>query len=171
MENIENKSKVPLSAEDLLVRLREGKKTVGEIRMGDLVIPIRVLSCDEFNAIRREAIRKTALIQGDLLDRDIEIEKNTLKLASTVSTGGGPFLGDKLLSMLAAHEMNYLYSEYVRFSERFNPSLEQIQPEEFKELVNALKKKEISPRELSLMQLRAICTSFVELILKLENQT
>lgn len=167
MENIE-RSKVPLSSEELLVKLRQGKKTSEEIRMGGLTIPIRVLSCDEINSIRREANRIKASIQGDDTDRNLEIQKNTLKLASNVS-GGIPFLGDKLLSMMTLDEITYLYDEFIRFMDSVNPSLDQITPEIFRSLIDALKKKIISPRELSLVHLRAICIAYVDLIQRQET--
>lgn len=161
----------PLTAEELIVKLRQGKKTVDEIRMGGLVIPVRVISCDEVNQIRREAIRKTALVQGDETDKNLEIQKNTLKLASTLNPGTGSFLTDKLLTLLSYDEISYLYQEFIRFMDNVNPSFETITQEMFRSIIDALKKKIISTKDLSLHQLQVICTAYVDLILRLDAQT
>lgn len=159
-----------LTAEDILAQMREGVKQVHEISLRGYTFPVRVLSIDEVNAIRREAIRVAAMGGGDTVDKNVETQKATLRLASTVTQGGPPMLGDKVLSMLSVDEVNYLYEEFVRVMDSVNPSLESIPPEQFRELVDALKKSTISPKDCSLRQLRAICTAYVDLILRLETR-
>lgn len=173
MSKMDRKSDIetpPMSADELLAKLRQGKKTVDEIRMGALTVPVRVISCDEVNMIRREAIRKSSIIQGDETDKNLEIQKNTLKLASTLKPGSAPFIGDKLLSLLSMDEISYLYEEFIRFMDNVNPALEHITPERFKEIIDALKKNIISPRDLSLLQLRAICLAYVDMIQRQATQ-
>lgn len=161
---------VPLSAEELLAKMRQGKKELHEIKMGNMVIPVRVLSCDEVATIRREAIRKTAMAQGDETDRNLQIQKLTLTLASTVSRGQAPFLGEKIMGLMTLDELTYLYDEYIRVLETVNPAIEHISPEVFRSIVDALKKNAASPKDLSLLQLRAICSAYVDLILRQESQ-
>lgn len=161
----------PMTVEDQLAKMREGKKAIYEIKLGMAVFPVRVLAADEVAAVRREAIRKTSLASGDDTDKNIEIQKTTLKLASTLSKGGAPLITDKLLSMMYLDELTYLYDEYIRVMEAVNPAIDHIQPDVFRSLVDALKKNIASPRDLSLLQLRAICTAYVDLILRQENQT
>lgn len=169
--NLATEQGLPLSPEELLVKLRLGKKTVSEIRMGGLEIPVRVLSCDEVNQIRRYAMAQAAKVGGDETDKNVEIQKATIKLASTMTVGGGPFIGDPILNKLSFDEISYLYEEYIRFLDSVNPSLEQISPEAFRGLVDALKKNIRSPSDCSLLQLKAICRAYVDLILRLETQT
>ncbi len=159
------------SAEDILQKMRDGVKEVYEIRMRQMTVPVRVLSVDEVNAIRKESIRNSTLIQGDETDKNVHIQKTTLKLASNITKGGGPILGDKLLGMLTVDEINYLYEEYIKVLDTVNPSLETIPPTEFRAMVDALKKNLVSSKELSIRQLRAICTAYVDLIQRQETAT
>jgi hypothetical protein len=159
-----------VSAEDLLAKMRAGTKEVYDIRLRELVVPVRILTIDERQAIRREAIQKTAMAQGDETDKNVLIQKFTLKLASTIQKNGAPMLSDKLLSMLSLDEIQYLYDDYMRVTDSVNPNVETISPEKFRELVDALKKSLISSKDCSLLELRAICSAFVALILKLESQ-
>ena len=159
------------SAEDILQKMRDGVKEVYEIRMRQMTIPVRILAIDEVNAIRNESIRHSALSQGDETDKNVHIQKTTLKLASNITKGGGPILGDKLLGLLTVDELNYLYEEYIQILDTVNPSLETIPATEFRAMVDALKKNLVSSKELSIRQLRAICTAYVDLIQRQDNQT
>lgn len=161
----------PMSAEELLAKMRQGKKELYDVRMGNLTFPVRVLTCDEVVAVRREAISTTAKSGGDETDKNIHIQKATLKLASTPSRGSAPFLGDKLMSLMTLDEISFLYDEYIRIMETVNPAVEFIEPAVFRGIVEALKKNTASPKDLSLLQLRAICSAYVDLILRQENQT
>lgn len=161
----------PMTVEDQLAQMRDGKKAIFEIRLGNAVFPVRVLSADEVAAVRREAIRKAALANGDDTDRNLEIQKTTLKLASTVTKGGAPTISDKLLSMMFLDELTFLYDEYIRIMDSVNPALDQITPEKFTEIVGALKKSLVSPRDLSLLQLRAICLAYLDSIQRQESRT
>lgn len=149
------------TAEDLLARLRQGVKDVHQIELRGTVIPVRVLSADEMNRIRQEALKDTAISGGDETDKNLRVQKNTLILASTVPVGSGPMLAERVLGMLSVDEITFLFEQYIHVLDRVNPSLETISTEEFQALVVALKKKSISTRDLSLRQLRGTCYHFV----------
>lgn len=155
---------------DILARMRVGTKEVYELRMREMMFPVRVITMDEQAAVRREAIAHTAKMGGDETDRNCHIQQSTLKLASTITKGGAPLISDSLLAKMSLDEVRYLYDEYIRVMDTVNPSLEMIPPEQFRALVDALKKNTLGARDLSLLQLRAICTAFAELILQLESQ-
>lgn len=159
-----------LSAEDLLAKMREGTKAQHDVQMRGITIPLRVLSNDEHNNVRREAIRLTVAAGGDETDRNLRTQHMVLKLASTSAPNGAPLLGDRLLSLLSVDEVNYIYEEYIRVMDSVNPSLETIDPEVFRALVEALKKNTLSSKDLSLRQLRAMCTAYVDLIQRQEMQ-
>ncbi len=161
---------VPMSAEEIVAKMRAGKKEVHEIKMGPLSIPVRVLSCDEVAAVRREAIKFATIMGGDDTDKNLAIQKSTLKLASTLTKGGAPMLSDKVLALLSLDEMSYLYEEFIKVMDTVNPALEHITPEIFRMIVDALKKNTASARDLSMLQLRAICTAYVDLIQRQEIQ-
>ena len=155
-----------LTSEDIVRKMRAGTKEVHQIRLGEQDIPVRVLSINETNRIRQEAIKKTLLEKGDEVDRNVVIQKLTLKLASTIPRDGVPILSEKVLDDLSVDEVNYLYSEYVAAMESVNPSIERIEPKEFALLVELLKKNHVSSKDLNLRQLKAICTAYQDLIQK-----
>ena len=155
----------------LLAKMRAGTQEVYEIEMRELKIPVRVLSIDELSAVRRDAIQKVSMQMGDDTDKALHTQKAVLRLASTLVPNSAPMLADKLLSRLGVDEINFLYNEYIAIMDRVNPALETIQPEQFRALVDALKKNTMSAKDLSLHQLRAICTAFQELIQRPATQT
>ena len=160
-----------MSTEALIEKMRAGVKETYDICLRELVIPVRVLSVDEINEIRRQAKSYAARFQGDETDVNLAIQKLTLSKASDIA--GVPLLNDRFYkeSRMTVDEINYLYNEYIRVMDTVNPSLEQITPEQFRALVDALKKKNVSASDLSLRQLKAICTAFVALIQKQDTQT
>lgn len=154
-----------LTAEDLLAKMREGTKAVHEIKIRSFTVQVRVLSIDEMNLVRRDAYKAALAIQGDNVDKDLITQKSILKLASTTDTSGGaPFLSDKVLGLMSTDEVCYLYDEYMKVLDNVNPALESISPEAFRELVDSLKKNLISANDLSIRQLKVICSSYVDLI-------
>lgn len=163
--------KKPVMADEILARMRMGKKTFSEIRMGDQVIPVRILSADEVNAIRHEAKVKVAKTGGDETDENLLIQKFTLQLASKMDNDPVPFINDKIMKYLSVDEIGYLYNELIHFWETMNPSLEQIEPERFRELVDALKKNSTSWNDCSLAERRVIFLAFVEWIQRPDIQT
>ena len=158
-----------LKAEDILARLRAGTKETYEIKCRELVVPVRILTLDELAQARREGIKQAALVGGDETDRNVYMEKTVLKLSSTLEKGTGPFLSDRLLSMLSIDEINFLYAEYTKVMEDVNPSVETIPLEQFRALVEAIKKNSVSSRDCSLHQLKAIFTAFQDLIQRVDK--
>lgn len=171
LDKSEKQASEPILATDILARMRMGKQTVSEIRMGEQVIPVRVLSAAEVNAIRHAARAEVAKTHGDETDENLYIQRVTLQLASQIDPKGIPFLTDKIMQHLSIDEMSYLYSELIKFWEQFNPSLEQITPEKFRLLVDALKKNRISWNDCSMPERKAIFICFVDMIQRQDTQT
>lgn len=153
-----------ITAEDLLAKMREGVKAIHEIKLRQFVVQVRVLSIDEMNEVRRDAYKTALASKGDEVDKNLIAQKSILKLASTSQKGGAPMLSDKLLGMLTTDEINFLYDEYMTVLDRVNPALEKMNPEVFRELVDSLKKNLLSVNDLSLQQLKVICSAYVEMI-------
>jgi len=158
-----------ITVEDLLAKMRAGVKEIHEIKMRELTIPVRVLSIDEMNLIRRDTLKKAMAEQGDQTDVDVFKQRSVLVLASTTGKDKIPFLSEKLLKMLTVDEINYLYNEYITVVESVNPSVETISNEQFRALVDALKKNIMSSKDCSLPQLKAICTAYADLIQRQET--
>lgn len=159
-----------MSVHDLLAKMRAGTREVHEVRFREMVIPMRVLSVDEFNMIRHESYR-ICLEKGKSDETDLNLlkQKLVLKLASTIGKGG-PLLSEHLLGMLSTDELNYIYDEYIRVSDIVNPNIDRMKPEEFKALVEAIKKNTVSVNDLSLPQLREIFSAYQDLIQRLAAQ-
>lgn len=159
-----------VTAEDLLVKLRGGSKELYEIRLRELIVPVRMLPLDELLDIRNRMINQNAKVAGDQANLASLVQKETLRAAATISKGEPGVLSDRLLSMLTLDEVIYLYNEYQKVCEQMNPSLEQVSPEQFQLLVQAIKKNSVSAKDCSLPQLRAIFISYQDLIQRLEIQ-
>ena len=157
-----------ITAEELLAKIRMGVKEIHEIKMREFTLPVRILSISEVNEIRRDARKSAITINGDETDMNILIQRATLKMASTIH--GDPILSDKVMEMLTLDEMNFLFNEYIRISESVNPSMENISAEQFRSLVDALKKNNITAKDCSLRQLQEICTAFVDMIQNQESR-
>ncbi len=161
---------VLISAEDLLAKLRGGSREVYEIRLRDLTIPVRMLPLDELLDIRNRMMNQNAKVGGDKANLATLVQKETLLAAATIAGQPGVLSG-RLLSLLTLDEMIYLYNEYQKLCEEMNPSLEQVGPEQFQMLVQAVKKNNVSASDLSLPQLRAIFISYQDLIQRLDIRT
>ena len=160
-----------VSAEDLLAKMRAGTKEVYEIRMRDFVIPVRMISLDERLDIRNRMMVQNTKVMGDLANLASLVQKEILRAASTLSQGSPGVLSDRLLGMLTLDEVIYLYNEYQKICEEVNPSLEDVSPEKFEALVNAIKKNSVTASDLSLAQFRAVFIAYQDLIQRLVFQT
>lgn len=147
-----------------LRQIRQGVKETHEITIRGLSIPVRVLSMDELQEIRATAKQECAKIRGDQLDQDLICEKLTLSKASTVPKNGTPLLAAPLLSELSADEINFLYNELMVVFDRVNPALDVMTEAELRAIKEEIKKKTITPKDLSLRQLRAIFLDWQALI-------
>lgn len=159
-----------ISSEDILKKMRMGIKETYEISLRSFKVPVRVLSMDELVAVRREGIKHQALIGGDETDRNCYIEKTVLKLASTLTKNGAPLLMDGVLDKMTLEEISHLYGEYVKIMDDCSPELEQIPIEQFRALIDAVKKNSVTAKDCSLRQLRAIFYAYQDLIQKQETQ-
>jgi hypothetical protein len=160
-QNERGKAPQITTAEDIVAKLRSGVRESYQIEMRGAIIPVRVLSIDEMNAIRQQAIKSIAIRGGDDTDRNLEVQRSTLTLASQVPVGSAAMLSERVLGLLSVDEVTYLFEQYIGVLQRVNPSIETITEDEFRSLVEALKKKNISPNDLSLRQLRGMCSHLV----------
>lgn len=159
-----------VDAEQLLAQLRAGTKETYEIKMRELSVPVRMLSLDERLEIRNRCIVQARKVGGDEAYIASITQKEILKLASSLNNGQPGVLSERLLNMLTLDEIIFLYNEYQKICEQVNPSLEQMQPEQFQLLVQAIKKNSVTPNDLSIAQLRAVFLSYQDLIQSLDSQ-
>lgn len=149
-----------MSPEEFVKTLRAGVDETYFIAMRGRQIAVRILSVDEVNAIRREGIAYQAKRSGDDVDRDLQVQKLTLALATRLTPGSYPTLTEAMLGLLTVDEVGHLYNEYMLVFARVNPSLETIPLEQFNQLVAAVKKNLVGWKDLSLAQLKAIFTDW-----------
>lgn len=167
METMSRQEATPsaiVTAEDLLKKLRAGVQEVYTVKVRDVEIPMRPLSNAEAVLIRREAIKAAAAVGGDETEKNIVIQRLTLTYATQDPVKKLPFVSPKFWEIISVDEIQNFYKEYALIMDNVNPSLETLNPDQFRALVEALKKSAISVKELSLLQLKTICTAFVELI-------
>lgn len=157
------------SVDDLLRKMREGTSSVHTVTMRSLSVPVRILSQDEHNEIRRAALTMNRSASGDDVDFNVLRQKLTLKKASEVKPGQPGIFSDKFLASQSLDELSYWYKEYMRINDLVNPSIETMTQDQFTSIVDALKKNTISPSDLSMPQLKGICTAFVDLVQRLEE--
>jgi hypothetical protein len=169
--NRDKEQKIIMRAEDILAQMRKGIQETYEIRLRGALIPVRVLTVTEMNDARREGLSAAIAIKGDETDKNLFQQKTILKLASTIVKGAGPMLSDKLLDMLSADELDFIYREYINIVDRVNPDMEQMTEEEFRHLVDMVKKNTMTSRECTLRQLRVIFTAYQDLIQRQASQT
>lgn len=160
-----------LSIEERLKQLRAGVDAVYPIRMRQLEVPVRVLSIDEIMACRAQAKKSRMQAGQDDIFEDVELEIATLSLAAQIPAGSptGSMLPEKMLRALSADELNFLYKEFCVVMNRVNPSAANMDPKDFRQLVEALKKNLVTSKDLSLMQLKAICSAFQDMIQRQED--
>lgn len=154
----------PITAEDIVKKMRMGIKAEHEIDFRGVKIPVRVLSQDEFSDIRRAALMHAVKYDNDEVEKNVFTQKMVLIKSAQTSTKEAPILSEKVLSLLTTDEIGFLYNEYVSVLEMYNPSIEAIDPEKFKFIVDALKKNSLSAKDLSIHQLRATCIAYVDLL-------
>ena len=152
-----------ISAEDLLAKMRAGVKEVYEIRIGQLIIPVRLLSIDEEIEIRNKMIAQNTRAGGDEVSLAALIQKETLRTATFIAKNQSS-MPDRFFAEMRRDELTYIFNEYFRLLEEANPSLETMPPEQFMVLVDALKKNHVSVKELSIQQLYKVGSAFQELI-------
>lgn len=159
-----------VSAEDLLAKMRAGTKEVYEIRIRGLVIPVRILSIDEEIDLRSRMIAQNSRSGGDDISLAALIQKETLRTATFIAKNNSS-MPDRFFTELKRDELSYLFNEYFKILEDVNPTLEQIKPESFMALVDAIKKNNVNANDLSLAQLKAVFISYQDLIQRMDIQT
>jgi hypothetical protein len=158
--------------EDRLAKFREGARYAGSLSFRGQVVHFRVLSRSEEMEIRRKAITASMHYGGDETEKNNFIQMSTLQLASTpVGPSKVPSLPIALLDKMTSDELKFLYDEYIKIMDDANPSIERIGTEEFRSLVDLVKKNGVGSRDLSLKQLRAIFIAFQDLIQRVDFQT
>lgn len=157
---------------EVLAGMRNGKKTTSTIKMGDQEIPVRILSADEIIGIRTAAkLKRIAMVHGDETDESYQTQKLTLLAASDVTGIGSGILSESLLHQLTLNEMTFLYDQMINFWDEFNPSIEVMTSERFRDIVDALKKNRISWSDCSMEARKAIFTDYVAAIQAADSQT
>lgn len=155
-EDLKSGNGSPITAEQFLADFRKGVERTHFIALRGKQIPVRILTLDDMNKIRRESLVSQAKVSGDDTDRNIWVQKQTLAMATKIEEGKPPFLHEKILGAMTIDEVEYIYNEYLKVMARFNPALEELSEPQFRALVEAAKKKSVSWSDLSLPQMRVI---------------
>lgn len=131
---------------------------------------IRPLSISETIEVTSKTQEKLSMLPAqsrNVLTEHTILAKETLKLASTSDVGLGDIkITDLILDRMTNDEVHYLFKQYVAATDRCNPALELLQPEELTSLVNEVKKNKgeelvSALTELSLSQLVSLAQHYV----------
>lgn len=154
---------------EILARMRLGTKDVHSVQCRGQEFAVRLLSGDKMLEVRRRAIAAAKKEGWDSVDKDYYQQKLTLVAASKMAENEPPGISLELLSSWSLDEVISVYEEYMSYCESVNPKLEALKPEEFRVLVDAVKKNNVDVNSLSLKQLRAIFFSWQGIILEAEK--
>lgn len=158
-----------VSKADFLKLMRQGTKESYEFYVRGAKFTVRVLSIDEQTMVRRQAHLAMANVPGaDETDINVEVQKSTLRLATQID--GINSVPPQIFDAMTADEIGLVYDQWLKIMDDVNPSLQVMTEEQFRALVEAVKKKSYSSRDCTLLQLKAIFNAFQDLIIKLEEQ-
>lgn len=131
---------------------------------------VRPLSISETIQVTANTQEKLSLLPSqsrNVLTEHTILAKETLKLASTSDVGRDDIkITDLILDRMTNDEIHYLFKQYIAATDRANPALELLKPEELTNLVNEVKKnkgEELASAltELSLSQLVSLAHHYV----------
>ena len=98
----------PITVDDLLKKMRMGKQYISEIRMGDVMVPVRVLSADEVNTLRKTARTLALRNGGDETDENLILQKLTLLHSAQIGISGVSVLSESLLDKMSLNQLEIL---------------------------------------------------------------
>jgi hypothetical protein len=143
--------------------MRQGIEYRFDISCRDFKVKVRPLSNLEVieattnaaDAFMKMPENKRISITSSLLNAMYQLEK-----ASSADIGDTATLSMTLLQHMTPDEINHLWKQYVRVTDRVNPSFEEMTTDKIQELVDELKKNSDKPSqliELSISNLIAVC--------------
>lgn len=155
------------TAEDLLSAIRKGNSQKLELGLGDIKIPCRLLNASEEAIITVKAKQRALANNPAGIDQKyfeaICIMQDMLQAATTV--GGTPNLPVGFLQALSKEELTGFYDQFVSLNHTLNPNLQTMKPEEITSLVQGIKKKTHSSKNLYTWQVQEIGRWFLDVVL------
>jgi hypothetical protein len=105
---------------------------------------VRPLSISETIQVTASAQEKMSLLppqSRNVLTEHTILAKETLKLASTSDVGRDDIrITDLILDRMTNDEVHYLFKQYIAATDRVNPALELMKPDDVNNLVSEIKK-------------------------------
>lgn len=150
--------------------MRQGVDYSFEIACRQFKVRVRPLTCLEIiqaTSAAAEAYEKLPQAQRISVTASLLNAMHQLECASAGDVGEEPQLTLAHLQMMSPDEINHLWKQYVRVTDRVNPSLEEMTKEELDKLVEALKKSSDPASiliDLSISNLIALCLRLREAV-------
>jgi len=144
------------TAEEQLKLLRSGYAEQHELKLGDLVLPCRLMPAQEEAAIignAKASVKAPSEAHRGLFE-SMAVMKEILFQACMVDKT--PYASKRFLDGLTDVELDALYDQYMTIKETANPQFEKLSPAKIGELFEAVKKKERSSKDFFTWQLAAI---------------
>lgn len=157
----------PKTLEEQLAAARKGPKQDLFLTLGDLEIPCRILGHREEAATianAKMAARKSKPETGQAqLFESMEVMRAILMKVTNVKSV--QHLTPLFLNELSSAELDSLYDQYLTLMNTANPEFEKMSSAKIGEMIAAVKKKEMAPRDFFTWQLAAIGRCYLEEIL------
>lgn len=155
------------TVDQLLEALRKGSNQKLEIGLGELKVNCRLISAKEEVNIMVKAKQKALKENPTGLKQEVfeaqQVMRSMISAATTIS--GAPQLPDAFLDALSSEELSELYDQYISINHTVNPNLQGMSHEEIMGVVQDVKKKSRTSKDLYSYQLQAIGKYFLDVIL------
>jgi hypothetical protein len=155
------------TAQELLAALRSGNNQKLELTVGLAVIPCRLVNAIEEAGIIVRAKPKADKINPDGIKRELIesvcIQKDILAAATTIN--GMPGLPLGFLDLLTNPELEAIYDQYISLCHTINPNIQSLSQDEILQVVDGIKKKSLSTKNLFSYQLAEVGKFFLDVVL------
>jgi hypothetical protein len=134
----------PLDRIEQIDAMRLGVDYRMEIKVRGFTMMVRPLAISETLQVAstvQDELNKLPESARNRMTEHFILAKETLKIASTSDVGKNDWrITDLMMSKMTNDELHYLFKQYVAATDKVNPALEVLPPEEVQGIVNELKK-------------------------------
>lgn len=136
-----------------------------KIKLNQFILTLRPLSALETITIENDVIEqllKMKTHQQTEINKSLLFANKTLMQASTSAPGKSDYqISELVLQNCTPDEVMFLFNEYIKCTEKVNPSLETMPMEELTKLVEEAKKNSFPLTGLSFWQLENLCRALI----------
>ena len=156
-----------VTAEDLLASLRKGNGQKLELGIGSIKVPCRLLNANEEATIVVKAKQKAMKENPTGLKQEVFESNETMRaiLSAATTINGAPSLPLGFVESLTADELSMLFDDYMAIKKTINPNMRELTPEQVKDIVERIKKKDATSKDFFIYQQAEIGRYFMDVII------